>query len=79
LGTSAVGFTKEDGTYELLYPGDKQGAPVGEYTVSITWIETDEEGPQPPPIPAQYNQETTLSASVESGANTFDFNLTTGR
>ena len=74
LGTTAIGYTQSDGTYELHYPGNELGAPVGEYTVSISPAETDGETPAPP-VPAKYNSETELSFTVEAGANTADFSL----
>jgi hypothetical protein len=75
-GTTALGYTKADGTYELRYPGDKTGAPVGQYTVSIVGAEVDEEAGAPISIPERYNTETELTATVEAGSNTIDFKLT---
>jgi hypothetical protein len=75
-GTTALGYTKADGTYELHYPGDKTGVPVGQYTVSIVGAEVDEEAGEPISIPERYNTQTELTATVEAGSNTIDFDLT---
>lgn len=74
LGTTAIGYTKADGTYELHYPGNELGAPVGEYTVSISPAELDSETP-PPAVPERYNAQTELSFTVEAGDNQADFPL----
>lgn len=74
LGTTAIGYTQDDGTYTLHYPGNQTGAPVGEYNVSIAPAETDSETP-PPSVPAKYNTETELSFTVEPGENTANFEL----
>jgi hypothetical protein len=74
IGTTAIGYTQEDGTYKLHYPGDKTGAPAGEYTVSISGGES----PDGPPIKvaAKYNSASTLTATVKPGPNTFNFDVT---
>ena len=75
-GTTGTGYTKPDGTYELHYPGYKVGAPAGEYIVKITAAETNDPETQVPPIPAKYNTNSELEATVASGASEFDFQLT---
>ncbi|MFW6171395.1 MAG: hypothetical protein ACODAD_12960 [Planctomycetota bacterium] len=74
LGTTAMGYTQDDGSYQLHYPGSQTGAPVGEYSVSISPAETDAQTP-PPSIPPKYNTETELSFTVEPGENTANFDL----
>lgn len=74
-GTTAIGYTKADGSYELGYVGNKKGAPVGEYKVSIVPAELDEEDAQPVSIPARYNTDTELSETVKPGENKIDFEL----
>lgn len=76
LGTTATGYTQAAGEYELFYPGGKKGAPVGEYTVRIVSAELDEEAGPPIRIPAKYNAESDLIRVVETGDNSFDFELT---
>ena len=73
-GTSAIGYTQADGSYELYYPGNHPGAPPGEYTVRIRGSETDDPTQQKVVAP-RYNMESELSATVESGANTFNFDV----
>jgi hypothetical protein len=79
------GVTKEDGTF-TLGTGTKPGAPVGEYTVTITWPE--EVGPPKfkkgsmeldNPTPADRLKgrfanaaSSTLKATIKSGANKLD-------
>lgn len=76
LGTTAIGYTQTDGTYTLYYPGDEQGAPAGEYIVSITGGEGGEEAGPPIQIPAKYNSASELRRTVKPGANTINFELT---
>ena len=76
VGTTAIGYTLADGTYQLHYPGDKTGAPAGEYTVSIGGGDTDGETGKRVRVPAKYNTATELKATVKSGSNSFDFDMT---
>ena len=75
IGTTAIGYTQADGTYKLHYPGDKTGAPPGEYTVSISGGDGEVDGP-PVRVAAKFNSETTLTATVKSGQeNIFNFDV----
>lgn len=74
-GAAAIGYTQEDGTYKLHYPGDKTGTPTGEYIVRITGGETDETG-KPVRVSKQFNADSELTATVESGSNEFNFDVT---
>jgi hypothetical protein len=76
IGTTATGYTQADGSYKLHYPGDKEGAPVGDYTVSIAGGETDDETGIKVTIPAKYNSQTELNRTVVAGENKIDFELT---
>ncbi len=76
IGTTAIGYTVADGTYRLHYPGDKTGAPAGEYKVSIGGGDTDGETGKRVRVPAKYNTATELKATVKSGSNTFNFDTT---
>ena len=71
IGTTAIGYTQADGTYKLHYPGDKTGAPAGEYIVTISGSETDGEGP-----PIRVAPQADLVRTIESGPNNFDFEVT---
>ncbi len=77
IGTTAIGYTQPDGTYTLHYPGDKTGAPAGEYTVHISGGETDpEEGSKPIKVAKKYNTQTELTATIKSGPNILNFDVT---
>jgi hypothetical protein len=77
-GRPSIGTTDEMGSYTLSYLGHLDGAVVGPNTVTIA---TPQDHPDPPghpfkdPIPAKYNNETTLTADVKPGANEFNFDL----
>jgi hypothetical protein len=76
-GTTAIGYTQADGTYKLHYPGDKTGAPVGEYKVLITGGEMEGEPGQPRArVAPKYNSASELTATVKSGPNTINFDVT---
>jgi len=68
----AEGRTDENGTYVLHYTRDYDGAPVGKNVVKIS-AHARATGRQL--IPHRYNGESTLIRDVESGSNTFDFDL----
>jgi hypothetical protein len=76
IGTNAIGYTQADGTYRLHYPGDKTGAPAGEYVVRITGGETEDTAGPPVRVAPKYNSESELTATVKPGPNTFDFDVT---
>lgn len=76
IGTTAIGYTQADGTYKLHYPGDKTGAPAGDYTVSITGGDEPPEGGKPVRVARKYNSDSELTATVKSGQNTIDFAVT---
>lgn len=90
-GRPSSGKTDDSGMYTLQYTADSPGAKVGNHKVQISVPETTtgEEGGEggeaepaeamPPDwvkIPAKYNTETELTAQVEAGENTKDFELT---
>jgi hypothetical protein len=79
IGTTAIGYTQADGTYQLHYPGDKTGAPAGEYTVTITGGEAEVEGRQAVRVAPQYNSASQLTATVKSGPNTINFDVTSAK
>ena len=69
----------DDGTFELTTYVANDGAPVGEYAVTIDWWRTDakpgtQEGDSPPPtnrLPARYSRPATsnLRVRIEPGDN----------
>ena len=88
-GRPSSGVTDASGKYELTYAHDTKGAQVGEHTVHIISQGGPEGGGNPNEerggdaaadvfmgvIPTKYNEESTLTASVKAGSNTFDFDL----
>jgi hypothetical protein len=76
IGTTAIGYTQADGSYTLHYPGDKTGAPAGEYTVTITGGDGEDEGGRPVRVAAKYNSASKLTATVKPGQNTINFEVT---
>jgi len=74
--TTATGYTKADGSYALVYPGYKKGAPLGDYIVRIVGGEALDDGTVTR-VPPKYNEESELKKTVTSGENKFDFELTT--
>lgn len=75
-GHSALGTTDSTGRYQLVAPGNQKGAVVGLNKVKIT---TQLDAPPAPnwkdPIPSRYNSASELSAQVNPGQNSFNFEL----
>jgi len=76
------GPTDANGHYKLMYTFDKPGAMVGKHTVRITTAapegeddEEDDETVIEEKLPARYNAKTELTADVQPGSNTIDFDL----
>ncbi|WP_437222788.1 carboxypeptidase regulatory-like domain-containing protein [Planctomicrobium sp. SH661] len=84
-GRMSSGVTDENGKYELIYMGETKGAVIGSHKVNINTfrpsatVESFEgRGSRPKfteSIPAKYNSQTELTATVKSGDNMIDFNL----
>ena len=66
----SVGQTDDQGTYELFYIRDIKGAAIGTHVVQIKQF-----GQGAVQIPRRYNYESELSAEVNSGQNTINFDL----
>lgn len=85
-GRPSYGRTDEDGRYELHYSNDKDGALVGSHKVMISTERGGDEDAEDPKkrksvkekVPARYNKKTELTAEVESGSNTINFDLDSG-
>ncbi len=69
------GFTDSGGKYELKYLRDIQGAALGVHKVYINSVPTNESGRAKVRLPRKYNLKTELTARVEPGYNTFDWEL----
>ncbi len=80
-GRPAFATTNDKGEYTLQYLEGMPGAPVGENSVQIRRSAASGEGIDPKKQPAelseQYNDKTTLAATVKPGPNTFNFELQT--
>ena len=76
-GRPSFGMTDDDGRYMLGYTRDVEGALIGEHAVRITTSDPFADNPEDrrERVPPMYNQQTTLSAIVDAGENTLDFNL----
>jgi hypothetical protein len=74
-----MAITDAAGRYELTYVRSVKGAKVGAHCVRVYYPATDDEDDtrsfSGPRIPARYNAESTLTAEVQRGRNTFDFAL----
>ena len=78
VGGVASAVTDAGGNYQLLYKGTTPGAPVGNHQVRIMRPDADLEAPPGPPIPPNYNVDTSLTADVKAEAdNTFDYDVKT--
>jgi len=80
-GRSSHGVTDDSGEFLLRFTGMKDGALVDTHKVKIeTGVQLSESETKPnrkkvKQLPARYNSETELTAKVEGGSNTFDFDL----
>jgi hypothetical protein len=80
-GVVSTGRTDSDGNYYMMASRTAKGASLGKNRVRITTYEILDEGgkqvPVPERVPTKYNSQTELSATVEPGDNTFNFDLST--
>ena len=78
-GRPSLAETDEQGNYSLSYRVDAQGARIGEHRVTITTFKQADGllvmKDVPERVPPQYNRRTTLTATIEPGYNTLDFDL----
>lgn len=83
-GRPAAARTNESGQYELIYDRDSGGALIGEHVVRITTYsevvkdDGDSVDIHPETVPERYNVNSELKATVESGSNEYNFDLTSG-
>lgn len=73
-GRTSRGQTDPAGRYRLAYLRDIAGANVGRHTVRISTATEDNGGREA--LPARYHRSSTLTAEVQPGDNTLDFELT---
>ncbi len=72
----SFGTTNAEGVYTLSYDEKRVGAAVGEHTVKIITRQGTAALGDSEAVPARYNEKSELKATVESGDNTFDWELT---
>ncbi|MDX1966276.1 MAG: hypothetical protein SFV23_03795 [Planctomycetaceae bacterium] len=83
-GRSVIGLTNSGGYYDLAFSTNSQGAPAGKYIVSIHTGRDAEPDPQtgderppiPETLPAEYNRQSVLKATVPGSPGAYDFDLT---
>ncbi len=86
-GRSSFGMTDADGTYQLTYMQENDGALVGEHLVRITTqrgAKRDDRGQitqagVKEKLPPEYNTESTQQVTVESGSNEINFEVATDK
>ncbi len=79
----SIAITDDNGHYVLQFTGSREGATVGTHTVRILSARGSSggegDGPyvkaRPELLPPKYHVNSTLTAEVKSGNNTFDFDL----
>jgi len=71
-GTSSVGFTDQEGEYELQYTLHRKGALLGSHAVQVRSLSMDE-GEQAKIRAASQNAK--IECEVESGSNEFNIDL----
>ncbi|WP_437222227.1 carboxypeptidase regulatory-like domain-containing protein [Planctomicrobium sp. SH661] len=85
-GRPSVGFSDDEGKYELQYSFDRAGAMPGRHLVTITSEVVafrSEDVPKDAPtlpgrqelLPKRYRENTELVVDVQAGQKTYDFNL----
>ncbi|WP_291166755.1 carboxypeptidase-like regulatory domain-containing protein [Gimesia sp.] len=88
-GTYSSGVTDAGGHYSLMFNTEKSGCLTGQKTVRIKFVtdseapegEAETEGAEQPStaasskIPEQYNQKSTLTATVDADHTSFNFEL----
>ena len=74
-GRPSSGETGSDGSYQLQFTTDEDGAIVGSHTVKIATAVDGRDDPSTERVPPRYNSKTELTAEVKAGKNKFDFEL----
>jgi|LSQX01.2.fsa_nt_gb hypothetical protein len=77
----STGTTNASGEYELWYTNKVKGAAIGKHVVRIEAFQDGEQGGgnRPVAIPGRYNTDSTLTAEVQAGENTINFDLVSGK
>jgi len=72
-GALSSARTDEKGRYELYYGTAAKGATIGKHQVQISRYGEGDDTTDA--VPLKYNAQTTLTAEVQSGKNTINFDL----
>jgi hypothetical protein len=72
-GKQSIGYTNEDGVYQLQYTLRWSGALIGKHKVSVQIY--PREGVKPVPVPEKYGGRSQVEYNVEPGSNRFDIDL----
>lgn len=75
-GRPSIAETGEDGSYQLSYTADDNGAVVGQHTVKIHTAVDGRDDPSSERLPPRYHSASELTADVKAGSNEFPFELT---
>jgi len=84
-GRVSIGETDASGHYSLQYNDTTPGAKIGSHKVSITTYRDNSipgdinSPPAPELLPPRYHEQTELTAEVQPGKNTINFNLESNR
>ena len=85
-GRPGTAMTNADGRYELQFTGTEKGAMIGKNVVRISTYyppmgntsadgKTSEIPARPERLPAKYHEKSELTADVQPGVPTYDFDL----
>ena len=74
-GRTSYGTADAQGHYTMIYFGDTEGAEQGVNTVKIMLPDPGDGEGEEIVIPAKYNTKSEETREVQSGENTFDFNI----
>ena len=78
-GSHSVGTTDSEGHYTLAYDQAHTGAVIGKHTVRIEkYGEPGSPNDTENQLPEKYGQNSSLTAEVKEGENSFDFKLESG-
>jgi hypothetical protein len=74
-GKQSVGYSNEQGEYELQYTLQRGGALIGRHKVSVRVHPPV--GAKAPPVPAKFGRNSEVEFDVQPGSNQFDIELGT--
>lgn len=72
-GKQSIGYSDEDGNYELQYTLSQIGALIGRHKIVVRIYPP--EGQEPVPVPDKYGSKSSAEFEVKPGSNRFDIEL----